>query len=122
FDIVVAKNNEIVWFENPDGQGNFEIGGEQTLFTEEEYPSSLFISDLNEDGKKDILSTVRAKHKLSWYGNLGILGNSISGNIRLDLDMNGCSQADLAFKNIMIRTTNGTNSFATFTNNNGDYV
>src|SRR5690606_19981443 len=122
FDIVVANDNEVILFDNQDGQGNYEIGSEQTLFEEVEAPYSLFINDLNGDGKMDILSVLLSRHKLSWYENLGILGNSIMGNIRLDLDVNGCTTSDLPLNNVLVTTRNGNHSFASFTNDNGDYI
>ena len=48
--------------------------------------------------------------------------NTISGNIKLDLDNNGCDSADLSMANLMLISSNGTDSFATFTQNNGDYL
>ena len=47
--------------------------------------------------------------------------NSILGTATLDLDANGCDVNDLPMQSILITADNGTNSFATFTQNNGEY-
>ncbi len=48
--------------------------------------------------------------------------NQINGNVKLDLDNNGCNASDLPMPNLMLITDNGTETFATFTQNNGDYL
>ena len=48
--------------------------------------------------------------------------NTINGNIRFDLDNNGCGSSDLPMSNLMIVSNNGTDNFATFTQSNGDYL
>ena len=47
--------------------------------------------------------------------------NTISGSVKFDSDNNGCNQTDLAFDAIRVNLIQGNNSFATFTNANGDY-
>ena len=48
--------------------------------------------------------------------------NTIIGNIKLDIDNNGCDTNDLPMPNVLIKADNGTKSFGTFTQSNGDYL
>ncbi|MEZ4858414.1 MAG: T9SS type A sorting domain-containing protein [Flavobacteriaceae bacterium] len=48
--------------------------------------------------------------------------NSITGTILFDMDNNGCTAGDVLADNIMVTTTNGTNTFTTSTNSEGDYT
>jgi hypothetical protein len=47
--------------------------------------------------------------------------NTIAGVSGFDSNNNGCDAADLAYKNLRIDFTDGTNSGSTFTNNTGNY-
>ncbi len=48
--------------------------------------------------------------------------NIISGNIQLDDENDGCDVNDISLQNLMVQTTDGTNTFSTFTNENGEYA
>jgi len=48
--------------------------------------------------------------------------NLINGIVQLDLNNNGCDVSDLSMSNLMIVSNNGTDNFATFTQNNGSYL
>ncbi|AXG71518.1 internalin-J [Kordia sp. SMS9] len=48
--------------------------------------------------------------------------NIITGTVALDLDNNGCDINDFSLQNFMVETTDGTNTYATFTNINGVYA
>jgi uncharacterized repeat protein (TIGR01451 family) len=50
-----------------------------------------------------------------------ITNNNLQGNIYFDSDNNGCSASDTPLENILIESTNSTDSFATNTLNNGSY-
>ncbi len=47
--------------------------------------------------------------------------NIISGMVKFDSDINGCNQTDPTFDAIRVNLIQGNNSFATFTNANGEY-
>src|SRR5690606_30742583 len=120
-DILTVKDTEIAWFENLDGQGTFQEDAANIIITELFTPNYIFAKDINGDGTIDILSSIGQNNKISWYSNLGLLGNRIDGSIRIDLNGNGCDQTDLPMPNIMVKTTNGANTFATFTQSSGYY-
>jgi len=50
------------------------------------------------------------------------LKNEINGNAKIDFALDGCDSSDLSVPNKMIISNNGTESFATFTQNNGNYL
>lgn len=47
--------------------------------------------------------------------------NTISGSILFDSDSNGCDTSDLAWSNIKVTISNGTNQGSSFTTNSGNY-
>jgi hypothetical protein len=120
FDIVAGSysNDKLYWFENLNGQGIF---GEEQLIADVVKIEKIVIGDINGDDKIDIISASYIGNIVQWFENLGILGNEISGTIKLDVDLDGCDVEDVSVGNILIETNNGSNSFSTFTDNNGEY-
>ncbi len=47
--------------------------------------------------------------------------NSITGQVTLDLDENGCDAQDIAFNTVRVDAVSASQSFSTFTDVNGDY-
>ncbi|PVW14567.1 T9SS type A sorting domain-containing protein [Marixanthomonas spongiae] len=121
-DIVSASfiDNEIAWFENTNGLGEFQYQY-PPISNNVDQVDFVSAADINNDGRIDLLSASRGDDKVAWYENLGSLGNSIHGYVRLDSDLNGCDNKDLPVSNALIITNNGTEDFATFTNSNGNY-
>lgn len=74
-DVLAASSfdDRIIWFENTDGNGTF--GSLQIITTDVNYPSSIFLSDLDSDGDLDILSASSSDNKIAWYENIGGTGN-----------------------------------------------
>jgi len=69
-DIVsTADNGTLSWFEN-NGSGEF---GEQIIISNVNN-RSVYSSDINGDGKLDILTASFYEGRISWYENLGYLG------------------------------------------------
>ncbi len=65
-------DNEIDWFENTDGFGDFELV--QVITTEADGIESVFSIDIDNDGDNDILSASENDDKIAWYENLDGLG------------------------------------------------
>lgn len=70
-DIIIAENalplNVIAWYENLDGSGTFSQ--KQTITTQVDYPSTIYISDIDNDTDLDILSASIDDGKIAWYEN-----------------------------------------------------
>ena len=64
FDLIIADNyqNKIVWLEN-DGAGSF---AEHSIDDGAREPTGLFIADIDGDGKKEFLTTVRSSTSTSY--------------------------------------------------------
>ncbi|WP_353777491.1 FG-GAP-like repeat-containing protein [Winogradskyella sp. 3972H.M.0a.05] len=116
---IISISNKVIWFENLDGQGNF--GTQQVIRVGSEVFNDLKIADINNDGDIDIFSSSSIADEIAWYKNLGVLGNEITGTIRIDSNSDGCTNTDIAASNIMVVADNGADSFSTFTLQNGNY-
>jgi len=86
------------------------------------YIKNIHPADLDNDGDIDIISCISRHNLITWYKNLNLLGNKINGNIKLNFNNNGCDVSNILVPNLLIETNTGTDSFATFTQNNGDYL
>jgi hypothetical protein len=82
---------------------------------------NIVSADFNADGKLDFALAEVALNKVAWFKNLGLFQNKISGTIRLDADINGCTGTDANVPNVLVTTQTGTNTFATFSQANGTY-
>lgn len=78
-------HNEIVWYENTNGEGVF---GERQLITSvAQYALCVYAADMDSDGDMDVISASRDDDKIAWYkndgnGNFGvqlIVSNAING-------------------------------------------
>ncbi|MFK7784075.1 MAG: FG-GAP repeat domain-containing protein, partial [Crocinitomicaceae bacterium] len=69
-DIVLTAygGNKVMWHENL-SPGTFSVA--QTISTGMNGASALYLSDLNNDGVKDILVASELDDKISWFANLG---------------------------------------------------
>ncbi len=65
--------NEIAWYENIDGAGNF--GLPQIINTDVGGAWSVYSTDIDGDGDYDVLSSSQFDRDISWYENLDGLGN-----------------------------------------------
>lgn len=124
-DVVSAdssSNTKVSWYENLDGLANFST--EQTIPTLISFWASRMVhcADINNDGKIDIINASISLEPIVWYENLGTLGNTISGKLYFDENKDGCDINDLTLSNIMVVASNGINSFATFSDNDGNYL
>jgi hypothetical protein len=74
-DVLSANSwdNKIAWYENTNGQGIFS--GQQVITTSADYATAVFTSDIDGDGKMDVLSSSKDDNKIAWYKNLDGQGN-----------------------------------------------
>lgn len=81
-----SNNNQIAWFENLDGLGDF--GGvshnEIIISNQELRPHGLFAADMDGDGDMDILSTSDSSPNFNWYENLDGQGNFGPGKVIIE--------------------------------------
>ena len=112
------NSNEIVFFEN---QGSGLFSPKQIVSTNANEASSVYAADINNDSYVDILSASYDDDKIAWYKNLGVLGNEITGEVLFDLDSGGCDSNDVDVRGVIITADNGSDSFSTFTQENGHY-
>ncbi|MEM7086414.1 MAG: T9SS type A sorting domain-containing protein [Bacteroidota bacterium] len=66
-------DNNIAWYENTDGLGNF--GPQQIITIEVDGVVFVYAADLDGDNDMDVLSVSGLDHKIAWYENLGGSGN-----------------------------------------------
>lgn len=69
--------------------------------------------------------TSRIGHPVSFTEDCSVIPtsrNQINGSIKLDINNDGCDGSDIPMPNLMLQSSNGTESFATFTQSNGDYL
>jgi len=111
--------NTVRWFENLDGLGDF--GPSHIVQSDLIGVYSVNFGDIDGDGDQDIVSASRNDSKIAWHQNI-LTSNRISGNLSLDLDVNGCTDSDLPLPNVMVISESGSESIATFTQNNGNYI
>jgi hypothetical protein len=121
-DLDIFTNSEtgsrLIWFEN-NGSGTFSTAIEITVNTER--INDINSADLNADGRPDLLTSSYDDDQIAWYDNLGTFTNTLSGQVKLDANADGCDDTDAGIANLLISTDNGTNSFATFTQADGSY-
>ncbi|PVW15135.1 T9SS type A sorting domain-containing protein [Marixanthomonas spongiae] len=74
-DVMAAlfEDDEIVWYENTDGLGNF--GPPKTITTNADGASSVYADDLDGDGYLDVMSASRNDSKVAYYKNTDGQGN-----------------------------------------------
>lgn len=120
-DIVVASknNNKVIWFQNTDGLGAF--AAQQLISGNLLKPNSVFPADFNGDHKVDLVSTTLETNKVYWFRNQGVVTNEIYGKVLIDRDANGCDSNDIVASGLLLNTTDGVNSYSTFTLGNGSY-
>src|SRR5690606_32938402 len=61
-------DDELVWFENLDGVGNF--GPKTIISTTCNNPTMAAVADIDQDGDLDIVLTSSDDNKVAWYANL----------------------------------------------------
>ncbi|WP_250434101.1 T9SS type A sorting domain-containing protein [Hanstruepera flava] len=117
-DVIITVGDDILWYTNQDGLGDFVSGGHVADIRYDKY---FFATDMDFDGDVDVVSTKKGNDQIAFSKNLGVLGNEINGTIQVDINGNGCDEQDAFYPNIMVVASNGSTSFGTFTMPNGSY-
>ncbi len=111
-DIFVGEATKITWSENLYGQANFEPP--KIISSTVGSGTGSQIIDADNDGDLDFLIS-SGTNKVFWFKNQGVNQNTIKGTVRLDIEGNGCGENDSKLPNIIVSTTDGTNTHATLT-------
>jgi uncharacterized repeat protein (TIGR01451 family) len=130
-DVLTASetptSGQIAWYEN-NGIGVFSPRKMiQELFNNS-VGQYVTTADIDNDNDQDVIAIFSAyggileKNKVSFFKNLGALGNTIAGKILVDTNGDGCSETDFKGSNLLVSASNGPNIFSTFTNENGNYT
>lgn len=107
-DVAVSfTNDEIAWYENSNGQGNFSI--KHVIISSMNYPISIFATDLDGDSDIDLIFNNRFQNQVGYFKNngLGVFGAAtvvpISGllhpSIAFAQDIDNDGDQDLFFNN-----------------------
>ncbi|KAK3235034.1 hypothetical protein CYMTET_54739, partial [Cymbomonas tetramitiformis] len=75
-DVVSASfyDKKLAWYENLDGAGNFRP--QQVIAIDAIGASSVYVSDLNNDGCKDVVGALSGADKITWYPNKCCTGHT----------------------------------------------
>ncbi len=73
------SSNQIVWFENLDGNGTF--GNKNIINNTQDVPKTVLSSDIDGDGDNDVIACSRYDNTIAWYENVGGQGNFSGMNI-----------------------------------------
>jgi hypothetical protein len=80
-----AEENEIIWYENTDGNGAFT--DMHLITTSVHGVLSIFCSDIDGDGDIDLISGSKYDYLLAWYENIDGNGTFGNQNVIADLDV-----------------------------------
>ncbi len=118
-DVVCSSTSNcgVFWYKKLEGMAS--TYGSQTCISFGD-SNHVDVGDLNQDGDLDLVSA--SNSYLYILKNVLVLGNQINGQIHIDLDMNGCTSDDTVAGNILISSSNGSDSFSTFSQDNGSYT
>lgn len=89
------------------------IGADQNL-------TKILISDINADGKLDIVGSTSTS-EVYWYQNLGLNFNRIKGMVSLDLGLNQCTQGSISAQQVLVTAVGSDASVSTFSAPNGNF-
>jgi hypothetical protein len=118
-DVVSISDDDgvVAWYNNQDGLGNFS--SQQIIASNQVLGRSVVIHDIDNDGNTDVVSS--HAEKIVFHKNIGIATNEISGLLKVDINSDGCNTGNISVNNLLVETTDGSNSISTFSLGNGYY-
>ena len=115
--VISGQLNEIAWYENIDGQGQF--GPRQTIATSIGSAFGLMADDLDGDGDPELFVLSLNPDRVIYFDNLSIASNSIVGRVFNDIDADGVfNNNDHGLYNFRVEASD---VGSTFTNHSGLY-
>ncbi|MCB9169351.1 MAG: VCBS repeat-containing protein [Flavobacteriales bacterium] len=115
--VISSQLNEIAWYENIDGQGQF--GPRQVIATGMTNAFGLMAGDLDGDGDAELFMLAFAPDHIIYFDNLSIASNSIVGRVFNDIDGDGVfNNNDHGLYNFRVEASD---LGSTFTNHSGMY-
>jgi len=85
--------------------------------------TTICVDDVVSDFSSDLFDLLSPNIILTQYCSLNpAMSNQITGKLKIDANANGCDINDDNYEGALIQTTDGTNSYATFTNSNSEYT
>ncbi len=129
-DLLTASpdNHQVAWYENEDGLGSF--GSRLIISSLADAVQSIFSTDLDGDGDKDVLSASPGDNKIAWYENtdgfgsfgqqqvISIVTDEANSVYSADLDSDGDNDVLSASTNIAeiawYENTDGLGNFSDF--------
>lgn len=126
-DVLTAGSHgtgQLAWYKN-NGSGVFSPRTILYDIPNSNFGMHVVTADVDNDNDNDIMAIISNNGSnygdVSVFENLGVLGNTISGKVLIDTNANGCTNDDIKGNNLMVISNNGTNSFATFTDEEGAF-
>ncbi|NQY28891.1 MAG: hypothetical protein HRT69_05395, partial [Flavobacteriaceae bacterium] len=97
-------------------------GGAQNNFSNLPVLENICVDDISSEAVDIINNTLASSVTFTKYCTLyPKRNNEINGTVTLDIDENGCDIADLLVPNVKVVATNGAQSFATYSDEQGNY-
>ncbi|MDG5491112.1 T9SS type A sorting domain-containing protein [Psychroserpens sp. SPM9] len=121
-DIIGASVDDHILFWNENLNGLGEFSGTQIIANNiNGGKNKVAIGDLNNDGALDLVFS-KLDGQVVWLENISsLLNNEITGGVNLDINNDSCNSNNFPLNNMMVTTTNGNNSYASFTDSSGAY-
>jgi hypothetical protein len=92
-----------------------------TLFGDEDL-IKLLVTDINGDGRPDLIGSSYYSSEIILYTNMGMNANLIKGTVSLDLGANNCTAGSIPAQQVMVTTVGNNSSVSTFTAANGAFA
>jgi len=122
-DVVVAST-----------EANYELGYFRNINFAESFTNFISLSDsslgnrlinvadINNDNEPDLFTFSFLDYTILWHQNLGVNSNQINGVVRYNNNDDQCNIVDSSVSNLLIQSSDGTNTYSMFTLESGNYA